>query len=143
MKISTRGRYALRVMIDLAINGINGNVSLKDVSERQEISMKYLEAIIQILNKAKFVQSTRGKTGGYRLTRDPKEYKVGDIIRLTEGNLAPIACLECEVNTCNKKDKCLTLNFWEGLDKVINDFMDKYTLDDLINSKIRPEIFKL
>lgn len=141
MKISTRGRYAIRVMIDLAKNKDSGFISLKDVSERQEISMKYLEAIIQTLNKAGFVQSSRGKSGGYRLVKEPKDYKVGDIIRLTEGNLAPIACLECVPNTCPRRETCLTLPFWEGLNKAINDYVDSYTLEDLLNSRSDTNMF--
>lgn len=130
MKISTKGRYALRVMIDLAVNDRGDYVSLKDISNRQEVSLKYLEQIMAMLNKAGYVKSTRGNNGGYRLAKSPKEYKVGDILRKTEGDLAPIACVNGE--ECGKRENCKTFKFWQGLDNVINEYVDSKTLADLI-----------
>ena len=130
MKISTKGRYALRVMIDLAVNDKGDYVSLKDISNRQEVSLKYLEQIMAMLNKAGYVKSTRGNNGGYRLAKSPEEYKVGDILRKTEGDLAPIACVNGE--ECGKRENCKTFKFWQGLDNVINEYVDSQTLADLI-----------
>ena len=130
MKISTKGRYALRVMIDLAVNDKGNYVSLKDISNRQEVSLKYLEQIMAMLNKAGYVKSTRGNNGGYRLAKLPEEYKVGDILRKTEGDLAPIACVNGE--ECGKRENCKTFKFWQGLDNVINEYVDSKTLADLI-----------
>ena len=130
MKISTNGRYALRVIIDLAVNDKGDYVSLKDISNRQEVSLKYLEQIMAMLNKAGYVKSTRGNNGGYRLAKLPEEYKVGDILRKTEGDLAPIACVNGE--ECGKRENCKTFKFWQGLDNVINEYVDSKTLADLI-----------
>ena len=130
MKISTKGRYALRVMIDLAVNDKGDYVSLKDISNRQAVSLKYLEQIMAMLNKAGYVKSTRGNNGGYRLAKSPEEYKVGDILRKTEGDLAPIACVNGE--ECGKRENCKTFKFWQGLDNVINEYVDSKTLADLI-----------
>jgi Rrf2 family protein len=130
MKISTKGRYALRVMIDLAVNDKGDYVSLKDISNRQEVSLKYLEQIMAMLNKAGYVKSTRGNNGGYRLAKSPEEYKVGDILRKTEGDLAPIVCVNGE--ECGKRENCKTFKFWQGLDNVINEYVDSKTLADLI-----------
>jgi transcriptional regulator, Rrf2 family len=130
MKISTKGRYALRVMIDLSVNDKGDYVSLKDISNRQEVSLKYLEQIMAMLNKAGYVKSTRGNNGGYRLAKSPEEYKVGDILRKTEGDLAPIACVNGE--ECGKRENCKTFKFWQGLDNVINEYVDSKTLADLI-----------
>ena len=130
MKISTKGRYALRVMIDLAVNDKGDYVSLKDISNRQEVSLKYLEQIMAMLSKAGYVKSTRGNNGGYRLAKSPEEYKVGDILRKTEGDLAPIACVNGE--ECGKRENCKTFKFWQGLDNVINEYVDSKTLGDLI-----------
>ena len=131
MKISTKGRYALRVMIDLALNSNGNYISLKDIAERQEISNKYLEQIISLLNKASFLETARGNTGGYKLARLPKEYKVGDILRATEGDIAPINCLT-ENGECARQDKCKTYSFWKGLDDVMTEYIDSKTLEDLI-----------
>ena len=109
MKISTKGRYALRLMLDLALNNTGEYIPLKSVSERQEISVKYLEQIITTLVKAGFVKGLRGSKGGYKLAKEPDEYTVGMILRLTEGSLAPVACLDDEVNTCDRCDDCITL----------------------------------
>lgn len=134
MRISTKGRYALNIMIDLAKNaGEDKYISLTEISKRLEISNKYLEQIISALNKNNLVLSTRGNNGGYKLSRTPEEYKVGDILRATEGNLSPIDCLSTgSVNSCPKKNKCATLSFWQGLDKAIEDYVDSKTLADLL-----------
>ncbi|HOZ55086.1 MAG TPA: RrF2 family transcriptional regulator [Clostridia bacterium] len=131
MKISTKGRYALRIMIDLAINNDGRFIPLKDIAKRQEISNKYLEQIISLLNKVGFLESSRGYTGGYRLMKNPSEYSVGDILRATEGELAPIYCLT-EQGVCNRKQDCKTYSFWKGLDNVISDYINGKTLEDLI-----------
>ena len=131
MKVSSKGRYALRIMIDLAMND-NGNfISLKEIAERNGMSMKYSEQIVSMLNKAGYLQTARGNNGGYKLNRKPEEYKVGDILRASEGDLAPIMCLE-EDGVCTRKENCITYSFWEGLDKAINDYVDSKTLADLI-----------
>ena len=121
MRISTKGRYALRLMLDLALNNTGEPISLKDIAKRQEISDKYLEQIISVLNKAKYVKSIRGAQGGYILTKRPEEYTVGMILRLTEGSLAPVACVEDE-DTCDKK-----------MNKAINQVVDSITLADLVD----------
>ena len=133
MKVSTKGRYALRFMIDLAQNdGQENCISLKDISGRQHISLKYLEQIVTNLNRAGLVKSVRGAQGGYRLTRSPEEYTVGEILRSMEGSLAPVSCLESERNECENKDICPALPFWKGLDQVVTDYVDSVTLDQLI-----------
>lgn len=131
--ISTKGRYALRMMIDIAQQEADGPVKAKDIASRQEISLKYMEQIINILAKANFVVSSRGAYGGYRLTRLPGEYKVGDILRLTEGSMAPVSCLESEKNSCTRQKKCTTLKLWQELDSAITGVIDKYTLEDLMD----------
>ena len=132
MKISTKGRYALRVMIDIATNSNGEYISVKDISTRQNISKKYLEQIMTMLSKANLIETTRGNVGGYRLTKTPEEYKIGDILRATEGELAPIDCLVDE-KFCNRKNECKTFAFLEGLDNVINQYIDSITLSDLLN----------
>ena len=134
MLISTKGRYALRVMIDLAEHQADGFVPLKVIAERQDISEKYLESIIKLLVKAKLLNGLRGKGGGYRLTKAPEQYTVGSILRLTEDSMAPVACLEPEANTCPRAAECRTLGLWRGLDKVINDYLNNYTLADLMRT---------
>lgn len=131
MKISTKGRYALRIMLDLAMNDDGNFISLKDIAIRQEISNKYLEQIIAMLNKAGYLQTARGNNGGYKLARKPNEYIVGDILRATEGDLSPIYCLT-EDGECKRKEGCKTHSFWKGLDNVINDYVDSKTLEDLM-----------
>ena len=131
MKISTKGRYALRVMIDLALHNNGKYISLKEISKRQEISNKYLEQIIALLNKVGFLETARGNTGGYKLSKKPKEYIIGDILRATEGDLTPIYCLT-EEGECNRQKDCKTFSFWKGLDDVINEYIDGKTLEDLI-----------
>lgn len=132
MKISTKGRYALRLMLDLALNNSGEPVPIKDIAARQEISDKYLEQIISTLNKAGYVKSVRGPQGGYRLTRDPEKYTVGMILRLTEGSLEPVACLDDEVNSCTRQEGCVTLRLWQMLSAAISDVVDKVTLADLV-----------
>lgn len=131
MKISTKGRYALRVMVDIAINSNGSYVTIKDIAKRQEITNKYLEQIVSLLNKAGFLESARGTAGGYKLAKEPKEYIIGDILRATEGDLTPIYCL-IEGEKCSRKDECKTYSFWNGLDKVITEYIDSKTLEDLI-----------
>ncbi len=130
--ISTRGRYALRVMIDLAQFGNDGYIPMKDVAARQEISLKYLEQILPVLTKSKLVEAIHGKGGGYRLTRKPEEYTAGEIIRLAEKDMYTVACLSPDAPECPKLDKCSTVSFWKGLDDVINDYMDSKTLADFL-----------
>lgn len=131
MKISTKGRYALRLMLDLAVNDTGGYISLKSIAARQEISEKYLEQIILILNKAGFVKSVRGANGGYRLAKPAQEYTVGMILRLTEGSLAPVACLEDDSNKCPRSGECTTLYVWKKLYEAINGVVDGITLSQL------------
>ncbi|MCI7735512.1 MAG: RrF2 family transcriptional regulator [Dysosmobacter sp.] len=134
MLISTKGRYALRVMIDLAEHQSEDFIPLKVIAERQEISEKYLESIIKLLVKAKLLNGLRGKGGGYQLTRAPEQYTVGSILRLTEESLAPVACLEDGAASCPRMASCRTLPLWQGLNKVINDYLDNVTLADLVQS---------
>ena len=131
MKVSTKGRYALRIMLDLAVHNSGELVPLKDIAKRQGISIKYMEQIISPLAKAGFVQSLRGSSGGYRLSRDPSEYTAGEILQVMEGPLTPTSCLEGEINECPRADACSTLNFWKGLNKVINDYVNSVTLEEL------------
>lgn len=132
MKISTKGRYAVRVMLDLAINNTGEYIKVKDIAARQEISEKYLEQIISVLNKAGYVKSVRGAQGGYKIARDPKEYTVGMILRLTEGSLNPVSCLDDDVNECERCDTCETLAVWKDLAKAINSVVDGVTIADLM-----------
>lgn len=133
MKISTKGRYALRMMIDLAQNQGDGYVSLKDIANRQEISKKYLEQIVAILNKPDILRTNRGYQGGYRLAKNANEYTVGDILRLTEGGIAPVSCLENSPIICDRADECVTLPVWKGLYKVISEYVDSITLQDIVD----------
>lgn len=136
MKISTKGRYALRLLIDLAEHQNEGFVSLKAVSQRQDISKKYLEQIVPMLNRFHILQTNRGFQGGYRLSKNPSEYTVGEILRITEGNLAPVSCLQQTPNECERMHNCPTLFIWQGLYDVISDYLDSITLQDILN-KIR------
>ena len=131
MKISTRGRYALRFMMDLALHGGERYVPLREISARQDISLKYLEQIVSLFQKNGFLKSTRGASGGYQLAKPAQDYTAGEILRITEGPLAPVACLETESNDCPRRDSCGTLAFWTGLYRVINDYVDSVTLADL------------
>ena len=139
MKISTKGRYALRLMTDIAAHDSDGYVSLKDVAARQGISMKYSEQIAGLLAKAGLLHSGRGAQGGYRLAKRPEDYTVGSILRLTEGNLAPVACLEGPENVCQRCGECSTLGFWAGLYAVVNEYIDRYTLADLLAEQAKKE----
>ena len=135
MTISTRGRYALRMMADLAEHQGDGFVSLKEIAIRQEISKKYLEQIIPVLNCAGLLQTSRGYKGGYRLSKAPRDYTIGEILRATEGPMAPVACLEGKENLCTRRGHCKTLPIWAGLQKVIDDYLDGITLEELVASK--------
>lgn len=135
MKISTKGRYALRMMLDLAEHQKDGFVALKDIAERQYISKKYLEQIVPILNKADVLRTTRGFQGGYRLAKSPDSYTVGEILRLTEGSLAPVACLEHDPIECSRSIGCATLPVWQGLYRVINEYLDGITLQDILDQQ--------
>ncbi|MCL2032413.1 MAG: Rrf2 family transcriptional regulator [Methanomassiliicoccaceae archaeon] len=132
MKISTKGRYALRIMIDVAENSMYGKVTVKEISRRQDISVKYLEQIANVLTRANLLRSERGSQGGYALTRPPDGYTAGEILRTIEGKFAPVACLEDETNQCKRADICKTVNFWNGLYKVIDEYLDSVTLQDLV-----------
>ena len=136
MMISTKGRYALRVMIDLAEHCNGEYIHMKDVVKRQQVSQKYVERIMTMLSKANFVEAVHGKGGGYRLNRSPDEYIVGDILRLTEGSLAPVACLDCDAEECERADQCRTLPMWKELNNRITDFFDGITIADLMKKDI-------
>ena len=132
MKISTKGRYALRLMLDIALYSENKPVSIKEISKRQGISDKYLEQIISLLNSAGYVRSIRGPQGGYLLTREPQEYTVGMILKLTEGSLAPVICVEDDASPCDNMGCCPTVEIWKRLNNAINDVVENITLADLI-----------
>lgn len=136
MKISTRGRYALRVLLDLAEHRDEGCIAMKAVAERQEISLKYIEKIIPALVRSGYVIGVHGKRGGYRLAKEPDEYLVGDILRLAEGDLAPVSCLECNAEKCPRADVCKTLPMWKELYKTVNGFLDSVTLGMLMRGEI-------
>lgn len=133
MRISTKGRYALRLMLDLAEHQGDGYVALKDIAERQHISKKYLEQIVPMLNRTDILKTNRGYQGGYRLARKPSDYSVGAILRITEGNLAPVACVEQDVSECDRAVDCLTRPLWQGLNKVVNEYLDGISLQDLLD----------
>lgn len=133
MRISTKGRYALRMMIDLAQHKNCGFIALKDIAERQGISKKYLEQIVPVLNRADMLVTNRGFQGGYRLAKEPESYSVGEILRLTEGSLAPVVCVDGNT-VCERSDGCLTLPVWQGLNRVVNEYLDSVTLQDILDS---------
>ncbi len=133
MMVSTKGRYALTVMVDLAKNAVDGYVSLADIAERENLSMKYLESIISMLNKGGMLESLRGKNGGYKLARDPSEYTINEILLLTEGTLAPVNCIMQEGVECEKAATCSTLPLWAGLDGVIENYLSGITLEDVMS----------
>lgn len=136
MIVSTKGRYALRVMIDMAQHANGEYIPLKEIATRQEISEKYLEAILKILVKDKLLVGQRGKGGGYKLSRDPSEYTVWEIISLTEeGGLAPVSCLEAGAGKCPRESVCLTLSMWREFDKTIREFFSRYTIADFVDKK--------
>lgn len=135
MKISTKGRYALRMMLDLAEHQGDGYIALKDIAARQNVSKKYLEQIVPILNKADILNTNRGYQGGYRLARTPDQYTVGDILRITEGSISPVACLDKNPVECERAAECATLPVWQGLYKVITDYLDGITLQDILDKQ--------
>ncbi len=134
MKISTKGRYALRMLIDLAEHQSDGYIALKDIAERQELSKKYLEQIVPLLNKSGILQANRGFQGGYKLSKSPDKFTVGDVLRITEGNLAPVACLENDPIECSRCVDCLTLPVWKGLKNVIDEYLNGITLQDILDN---------
>lgn len=136
MRISTKGRYALRIMLDLAQNDDLGPVALREISERQNITPKYMESIMSMLLRDKLVQSLRGKAGGYQLTRKPEEYPIYEILSCAEGGLAPVHCLAMEENECPIRKTCLTIPVWEGLHQVIKDYLSGITLRTLIEQGV-------
>lgn len=134
MMISTKGRYALRVLIDMVEHQKDGYIPLKEIARRQEISEKYLESIIKLLVKDQVLEGLRGKGGGYRLCVGPDQLTVGAVLRLTEGSLAPVACLEKGASPCERAAECRTLPLWSGLNDVINEYLDRFTISDLVRS---------
>ena len=136
LKISTKGRYALRMLLDLAEHKDQGYISLKDIAERQDISKKYLEQIVGILNQSGLLRTNRGYQGGYMLAQPPEKCTVGQILRITEGNLCPVACLETDPNLCERNGFCKTLPVWQGLDKLMNEYLDGITLQDIMNGTV-------
>ncbi len=135
MKISTKGRYALRMLIDLAEHKESGYISLKDVAKRQQISKKYLEQIIPIFNHTGMLLTNRGAQGGYKLARTPDKYTVAEILRLTEGSIAPVACLDQDPNECERSADCVTLPIWQGLYDVITEYLEGITLQDILDKE--------
>ncbi len=133
MKVSTKGRYALRLMLDIAQNSVQDAVTVKDINTRQNISEKYLERIVNSLVKAGLLIGQRGFAGGYKLVKSPAEYSVGSILKVTESSVAPVACFDMEKDSCNSCDTCVTLQFWKGLDKVVDDYLNGTTLQDLLD----------
>lgn len=134
MMFSTRGRYALRVMIDLAEHAGDGYIPMKDVAQRQELPLKYLEKILPALAKNHLIEGVQGKGGGYKLTRAPQDYPVGEILRLTEGDLAPVSCLECGAEPCERADTCRTLSMWSKFHNMVNEYFDGITIVDLMKN---------
>lgn len=132
MLISTRGRYALRVLIDLAEHNDRDYIPMKEIAARQEISLKYLERIIPVLSKNGFIEGIQGKGGGYRLVKEPNECKIGDVLRLTEGGLAPVSCLKADAKPCAKQSECRTFPLWHDLYRLVGDYLDSKTLADII-----------
>lgn len=135
MRISTKGRYALRMLLDLAEHQNVGFVALKDIAERQQISKKYLEQIVPVFNKSNILRTNRGFQGGYQLKKSPDNYTVGEILRLTEGSLAPVACVDQDPNDCERSANCATLPVWQGLNRVINEYLDSITLQDILDQQ--------
>ncbi len=135
MKISTKGRYALRMLLDLAEHRNKGFVALKDIADRQNISKKYLEQIVPILNRSNILKTNRGYQGGYMLANDPSQYTVGMILRLAEGSLAPVSCVEQNPIDCERSADCPTLPVWQGLYKVVNEYLDGITLQDILDQQ--------
>lgn len=139
MMISTRGRYALRILADLAENATNGGyVPMREASERQGVSLKYMERILPVLTKAGIIEGVRGKDGGYRLAVPPEKCKIGDILRLTEGDIAPVACLEAGAKPCERVCECKTHPLWTELYGIINEFLDSKTIADIMSTAEKP-----
>lgn len=136
MTISSKGRYALRVLIDLAENDNGSYIPMKVVAERQGISLKYLEHILPVLKQNGIVEGIQGKGGGYRLIRKPEEYTIGEILRLVEGDLAPVSCLECGAEPCERADQCRTISMWKNLQNMIDGYFDGITLKDLMHDAL-------
>jgi len=134
VKISTKGRYSLRMLLDLAEHKNDGFVSLKDISEREGISKKYLEQIVTLLSRPDILRTNRGNKGGYMLAKEPDQYTVGQILRITEGGLFPVSCLADEPNQCERKGFCKTLWVWQGLEKMINQYLDGITIQDILQT---------
>ncbi len=143
MKVSTRGRYAIRVMIDLSEHNTGEFIPLMDIAKRQEISEKYLESIVVILSKNGFVQSLRGKGGGYRLNRQPSEYTIGSILAVTEGSFAPVACLDDDPNQCPRASFCKTLNMWKEFHKMTEDYFNGITIQDLLDESDGADFYSI
>ena len=137
MRISTQGRYALQMMVDLAQHYGDGYISLKDVAERQGVSLKYLEAIAATLNKAGFILSTRGKAGGYMLSKPAGDYTVGSVLKLAEGSLAPVACVYEGGESCERSEVCFTFPMWQELDRIVDEYLESVTIDDLIHGNCK------
>lgn len=135
MKISTKGRYALRMLLDLAEHREDGYIALKDIARRQDISKKYLEQIVPILNRSDLLRTNRGNQGGYMLVKAPNQYTVGEILRLTEGDFAPVACVDKNPGECNRSAECPTLPVWQGLYKVITEYLEGITLQDILDQQ--------
>ena len=133
MKVSTKGRYALRMLLDLAEHRQDGYIALKDIAQRQNISKKYLEQIVPVLNRSDILKTNRGYQGGYALAKEPSKYTVGMILRLTEGSLAPVTCVEGESTGCERSADCMTLPVWQGLYNVVNEYLDSITLQDILD----------
>ena len=132
MKVSTKGRYALRMLLYLAEHNADGFISLKEIAEKQNISKQYLEQIVSLLNTSNIIRTSRGKQGGYMLAKEPSLCTVGQVLRITEGSLTPISCLDDEINQCERADFCLTLPMWQGLNKIITEYLDGVTLQDIL-----------
>jgi len=133
LKVSTKGRYALRMLLDLAEHKDEGFIALKEIAERQNISKQYLEQIVSLLNTSDILRANRGKLGGYMLAKEPSRCTVGQVLRITEGSLAPVACLEDTINQCDRAGYCKTLPMWAGLNKVISNYLDSVTLQDMLD----------
>ena len=140
MLISAKGRYALRCMLDISLNGTEDNVKIKDIAERQDIPLKYLEQIVSTLNKAGFVKGKKGPNGGYRLSRPPEEYTVGMIIKVIEGNTAPVSCL---ADDCGRSDKCVSMILWKKLNDAVNSVLDGTTLADMMDWSSRGQLIEI
>ncbi|MCL2044465.1 MAG: Rrf2 family transcriptional regulator [Treponema sp.] len=134
MKISTKGRYTLRMLLDLAEHKNEGFISLKDISERQNISKKYLEQLVTLLSRPEILRTNRGNKGGYMLAKEPSQYTVGQILRITEGGLTPVSCMEDTPNRCERRGYCKTLPIWQELEKIINNYLDSITLEDALDN---------